>query len=260
MTSPAIQLHLDAAQLLAKGEYSSCLQVSFEALRILREVFAESEQREDDEQMTDTTCTNSFFVEDGGSIVPGGVSLQMASLDTSSILLFDQALVMDVSNAAEKSQPRSDQRRHELLTACILYNAGLCYHAMALQQHQQDAASRLFPQALHMYHTAFSLLTDSTAEEEEEDDENADDAYTSHSSLSLLLLSLALCNNMASIHAHFFRWQEASQLLDCMSFLIQESATIPEEDEDESMTELLTFFMVSCQLFSPSAFVVAAAA
>lgn len=261
-SSSPLELHRQAVQRLAKGEYASSLEASWEALGKIRQVWVTEDQQEPQGDPMVTAATSQSFLK----IMPFPLQVTADLLDESPTALFDQALVVSQEEVGgegsswEEVTGRKRDQEYEL-TACILYNAGLCHHMMAATLSQGDdtttGTSSLLKKALHFYDMALSLLANTILTPNENDDMEEEDLNQTTASTTLLVC--ALWNNMAHAHAYFCNFSQVHQLLDSVWNLV-ESTAVP-EDDSMSCSDWVVFFMTSCHLRdTPAAFAIAAAA
>jgi tetratricopeptide (TPR) repeat protein len=83
-------------------------------------------------------------------------------------------------------------------SATLLYNMGLAWHHLGAQENNTDALKK----ALFAYERAYSALF-----------RQCNDSFS-------CLVMLALCNNMAHIHSHFFNLEEAKRCRDLIPHIL----------------------------------------
>jgi hypothetical protein len=108
-------------------------------------------------------------------------------------------------------------------TATLLYNMGIAFHRLGIQENNTAALK----QSLYTYQMAYSVLS-----------ENCDDSFS-------YLVMLALCNNMSHIHGHFFNLKEARSFWDLITEILACVSSVDSSDSvddyDFFVSELLLF-------------------
>jgi hypothetical protein len=82
--------------------------------------------------------------------------------------------------------------------ATLLYNMGLAFHQIGIQENNKAALEK----SLSAYQMAYTILS-----------QKCDDSFS-------CLVMLALCNNMSHIHGHFFNLEEAKSFWDLMTEIL----------------------------------------
>jgi hypothetical protein len=108
-------------------------------------------------------------------------------------------------------------------TATLLYNMGIAFHHLGIQENNTAALKK----SLYTYRMAYTVLS-----------QNCDDSFS-------YLVMLALCNNMSHIHGHFLNWTEARSLWDLITEILAcvspGDSSVAVDDYDFFVSEALFF-------------------
>jgi tetratricopeptide (TPR) repeat protein len=167
-------------------------------------------------------CLDSMDMEDDGrltyTVAIPEVQDAMSSSPENMFVVFNRAFTLYEVHGVMSSSAASTK-----VAATLLYNIGLAFHQMGIQENNTAALKK----SLSTYQLAYKLLS-----------EHCNDSFG-------CLLLLALCNNMSHIHGHFFDLEEAksfwdltTEILDCVS-LVDSSVAI--DDFAFFVAEVLLF-------------------
>jgi hypothetical protein len=108
-------------------------------------------------------------------------------------------------------------------TATLLYNMGIAFHRLGIQENNTAALKK----SLYTYQMAYTVLS-----------QKCDDSFS-------YLVMLALCNNMSHIHGHFFNLKEARSFWDLITEIL---ACVSSVDSSDSVDDY-DFFVFELLLF-----------
>lgn len=166
-------------------DYENCVARATKALEIIQHTLL---QPHDETQFLDSYSSRRI------RSIPLPHLTAASEAGNGAIDVFNRALAFDCGYSRDK--------HHDVVLAgVLLYNAGLCHHVQAIEH----AGSRcLLRRAMRMYSMASALLTTSGVLESDGSGQTDD----------VVLLVLALMNNMAHIHTCFVDLERAWDCLD----------------------------------------------